>query len=145
MRHGRRKKLFLGRRAYCPLPPEDEVVWGSGSGSEFLEVVVVFVEVVADRNQKKLGADEIETSSSRSSVIAVLLHDPESSFRLDGIVQCSQCCISMLHESEQHRFQHVDTIIPRAPRPSVRARPQVLAYLRFLHELVKCENRVADV
>ena len=58
-----------------------------------MEVVVVFVEVVADRNQKKLGADEIETSSSRSSVIAVLLHDPESSFRLDGTVPSKKSAV----------------------------------------------------
>lgn len=55
-----------------------------------MEVIVVFEEVVADRNQKKLGADEIEASSSRSSVIAVLFHDPESSFRLDGTVPSQQ-------------------------------------------------------
>ena len=63
------------------------------SGLEFLEVVVVFVEVVADRNEKKLGADEIETSSSRSSVIAVLLHDPEGAFRLDGTVPSQQSAV----------------------------------------------------
>ena len=60
---------------------------------EFLEVVVVFVEVVADRNEKKLGADEIETSSSRSSVVAVLFHDPESAFRLDGSVPSQQSAV----------------------------------------------------
>ena len=60
---------------------------------EFLEVVVVFVEVVADRNEKKLGADEIETSSSRSSVIAVLLHDPEGTLSLDGSVPSQQSAV----------------------------------------------------
>ena len=58
-----------------------------------MEVVVVFVEVVADRNEKKLGADEIETSSSRSSVVAVLFHDPEGAFRLDGSVPSQQSAV----------------------------------------------------
>ena len=58
-----------------------------------MEVVVVFVEVVADRNEKKLGPDEIETSSSRSSVVPVLFHDPERTFRLDGTVPSQQSAV----------------------------------------------------
>ena len=42
----------------------------------------------------------------------------------------------------QHRFQHIDRIVPVSSRDVFRNVLQVLAYIDSLHESVECQHRV---
>ena len=57
-----------------------------------------------------------------------------------------QRCIPDVHEAEQDCFQHVDPIEPwPAQMPWIGIWPQVLFDSDLLHDLVKCQYRIADV
>ena len=82
--------------------------YSSGSGLEAVGFVIVFVQVVTDRNEIKLQFHEIQASAHNSFVAAILFHDAEGTFCLDGSVHSQQGSVSALQVIQNlpvHRSQ----------------------------------------
>ena len=101
---------------------------------------MVLVEVVADRDQKKLHPDQIQTSADDPAVLPVLFHDPEGAFRLDRPVHPQERSVGAV-QVVQHFPVHRRQLLVQADRPvpvalltpfSVRTAAAVLALVDLL-------------
>lgn len=91
-----------------PYPHWCVAFYSSGSGLEAVGFVIVFVQVVTDRNEIKLQFHEIQASAHNSFVAAILFHDAEGTFCLDGSVHSQQGSVSALQVIQNllvHRSQ----------------------------------------
>ena len=71
----------------------------------FLLFVVEFIQILPYRNKKYLESDRSDTSSNNPVITAVILHDPESAFCLDGTVHSekgSMYAFQVLHDFMMH-------------------------------------------
>lgn len=58
--------------------------------------IIVFIQVVSNRNQVEFQFHEIQASAHDPLVAAILFHDAESAFRLDGSVHAQQGSVGTL-------------------------------------------------
>ena len=71
----------------------------------FLLFVVEFIQILPYRNEENLESDGFNPSSNNPAVTTVVLHDPESAFRLDGTVHSEKdtmYAFQVLHDFMMH-------------------------------------------
>ena len=82
------------KKAKIPLPRRELLVENSSGLAEPVVFIEIFVEVVTDRNQKKLQPDGIQPSAHYSLVPAVIFEDAEGAFGLDRTVHAQQSTVN---------------------------------------------------
>ena len=66
---------------------------------------MIFIQILPYRNEKNLEPDVFDASSDDPAVTTIVLHDPESAFRLDGTVHSekgSMYAFQVLHDFVMH-------------------------------------------
>ena len=91
-----------------------------------------------------LFVDKIAESPITRLLVIHEVHIPNIDLAL--LFHIPQGCIPYVHEAEQDRFQHIDPIEPwPAQMPRIAIWFQVLFYSDLLHDLVKCQYRIANI
>ena len=87
--------------------------------------------------------DEVPKCSVAGPFVIHQIHVSDVHFAT--VFQLPQGCVAAVHKAKQDCFQHVDPTVPWPSRSLIRLRLQILFDSDLLHDLVKCQYRIANI